>query len=382
MMRCLNVIAVISLFASLACGKPMLWIGEAQGENVEARDAGTDAAMPATPADSGAGASAEPEAGASPDASSGIDTAEPPRGDADPPDAGGVVDASEPKDPEPVPEDDEEDAGMPAEPERPTKFPTRAARCPELTGPGMYTFGEPRSRTLSVRIFIAPDAKTKPAPGGPLILYWHAFGSNSSEVLEGLGQAAIDDVVARGGVVASFVSKFCASCGLPDDAAWYVEDDVVSDHVVACALEQARIDTRHIHTLGLSAGGLRSVHLALARNDFIASIVSYSGGYIDTEPLPAMGPANKVAAIIAWGGPRDVIGIDFAAAARRWYETFEPRGHYVMMCNHGNGHTMPLDLAANVYQFFLEHPYRVQPEPYANGVPSQYPDYCSNELQR
>jgi poly(3-hydroxybutyrate) depolymerase len=38
------------------------------------------------------------------------------------------------------------------------------------------------------------------------------------------------------------------------------------------------IDTRHIHTAGMSAGGLQTTWMAYARSAYIASAVPYSGG--------------------------------------------------------------------------------------------------------
>jgi predicted esterase len=261
---------------------------------------------------------------------------------------------------------------------RPTDLPRALTPCPLLKGHGTYRFGDPSGRNLFVEIYIAPDAKTKPGPGGPLILYWHAVGDDSTEVVRGFGQPAIDEVLSQGGVVASFNTKLCASCGIADDAVWYDQDDPVTDHVVACALDQAAIDIRRIHSIGFSAGALRSLHLALARSNYIASVVSYSGGMLDDTV--AVDPNNKVPAILSYGRQGlDTIVLNFTDLSLTWYETNRARGYYSMLCAHNGTHDIPEELVPHVLQFFRDHPYRVQPEPYVTAIPAGYPKYCSNE---
>jgi predicted esterase len=283
-------------------------------------------------------------------------------------------------------EPDPEDAGAPdlprarpAEPSlRPSDLPHAQTPCPAIKGHGMYRFGDPNGRNLTVEIYMAPDAKSKPAPGGPLVLYWHAVGDDSTEVVQGFGQSAIDEVVAQGGVVASFNDKLCISCGLiAEDAAWYDEDQAVADHVVACAIDQANIDLRRIHSVGFSAGALLSLHLATSRSNYIASVVSYSGGMLDDSP-PA-DPDNKVPAILSYGRQgSDTIVLNFTDLSLQWYSTYRPRGYYSMMCQHDGTHIIPEALVPHVLQFLRDHPYRVAPEPYAAAIPAGYPSYCSN----
>jgi hypothetical protein len=251
--------------------------------------------------------------------------------------------------------------------------------CPQLKGDGTYTFGDPRGRNLSVQISIAADAKTKPGPGGALILYWHSFGANANEVNTGFGKPAIDAVVAQGGVVASFTSQLCVTCGLPEDVAWYPEDDAVSDQVVACAIEQAHIDVRHIHSLGFSAGALHSMHLAIVRSGYIASVISYSGGDPNVSPDQAQDAANPVAALLTYGKPGvDSAVADFPTLSLQWYDAHRMLGWYTLLCDHGGGHMIPMDFGPAAARFLADHPYKVTPEPYASMIPTEFPSYCSN----
>jgi predicted esterase len=259
------------------------------------------------------------------------------------------------------------------------QLPTLLGTCPQMTANGTYMFGNSMStRMMPVVIYIDPAAKAKPAPGGPLILYFHATGGQPSEVQRGFGDTAIQQVTAAGGVVASFTTTACAGCATTDDLVWWAEDDYVQDDVVACAVQQAKIDTHRIHALGWSAGALHSTHVALARSNYIASIISYSGGsYI--LPPPIQDPNNHVASIMSYGAQGvDSVILDFHLTSVDWYNTYQPKGYYTMMCDHEMGHMIPSDLAPKAYEFFIAHPFEVSPEPYASSVPSGYPAYCKN----
>ncbi|HET8934430.1 MAG TPA: hypothetical protein VFN67_13360 [Polyangiales bacterium] len=273
----------------------------------------------------------------------------------------------------------DDDAGSGMEPLllAPTKLPTVDGKCPDMKGNGTHMFSA-GGRSLMVDIFMRPDAKSMPAPGGPLVLYFHALDADSKQVTTAVGQAAIDRVVAQGGVVASFNAVPCLRCGLADDVVWYDEDDVVSDQVVACAIEKAQIDTRRIHTVGFSSGALHTMHLALARSNYIASVVSFSGG-VPATPNGPRDPTNKVPALLSFGREGvDNAVVDFNVSSHDWYNTYVPQGYYVMMCAHGRGHEIPPVLPDHVLRFLLDHPYRVDPEPYKTMIPSEFPTYCTN----
>jgi hypothetical protein len=265
-----------------------------------------------------------------------------------------------------------------------TQLPT-ATNCPALpTGTSSTvasgTIMVARSdQPVPVDIYMAPDAKSKPAPGGPVVLYYHASFEPlmSKEVQQGFLPANIQKVMDAGGVVAAFNHVACSSCQTTDDNWWYVEDDPVQDFVVACAIQQANIDTRHIHALGWSAGALHSTHIAFARAGYMASIISYSGG----NPLQAQSqdPTNHFSSILTYGDQgTDVVILDFNQNSHTYYSTYQPMGYYTMMCHHPGGHEIDPMVAPVSLEFFMAHPYEVSPEPYANGVPTDFPSYCGN----
>ena len=257
-------------------------------------------------------------------------------------------------------------------------LPMAPANCPMLRNGAVANFPRASGTNVPVTIYIDPSAKSKPDPGGPLIIYWHATLSNPGEVLQGFGQANISAVTAAGGVVAAPATTACSGCTTTDDGYWFLEDDVVADEIVACAVQQAKIDVKHIHTLGWSAGGLHTTHVAQARSNYIASFISYSGGLF-LLPSTDQNPANKVAGILTYGDPgSDVVILDFNAQSQSWYKMFQPKGWYSMMCHHPGGHEVDPQIAPLSLRFFKDHPFEVNPEPYASAVPSGYPSYCSN----
>lgn len=260
----------------------------------------------------------------------------------------------------------------------PTNLPT-ATNCPNLVNGATVQIARKNGSMMPVIIYIDPNAKSKPEPGGPIINYWHATGSNPAEVHSGFGDANIQQVTSMGGVVAAYTTTACSGCSTTDDLVWFVEDDDVQDTLVACAIQQAKIDVRHIHALGWSAGALHSDHVALARNNYMASVISYSGGQLFPVTLPD--PNAKVATIQTYGTTGDAVVIDFPTQSKAWYNTYQPKGWYTMMCKHAGGHAIDTGVAPVSLKFFMDHPYGVSPEPYANAIPAGFPSYCGNTIQ-
>ncbi|HEX3596938.1 MAG TPA: hypothetical protein VHU80_17635, partial [Polyangiaceae bacterium] len=252
------------------------------------------------------------------------------------------------------------------------QLPTATGTCPKFTNGGTITVG----RMSGIVTYIDPNAKNKPAPGGPLVLYYHATLSNPGEVMSGFGQANISKVTAAGGVVVAFKSTACSGCQTTDDNYWFVQDDPIQDTVVACAIQQANIDVKHIHALGWSAGALHTMHVALARSNYMASVISYSGGMPFATQV--QNPNNHVSSVLTYGDTNDVVVVDFNQNSKTYYSTYQPKSYYTMMCMHPGGHEVDPGVAPHSLEFFLAHPFEVSPEPYSSGPPSGWPSYCKN----
>ena len=227
------------------------------------------------------------------------------------------------------------------------------------------------------RVKVAMNASATP---GPLIIYWHATGSNTDEAAYALG-ATLTSLVDAGAVVVAPASDPAAG-----QFPWYLvnqstrqDDFLVADEIVGCLAAAGRIDTDRVHSMGMSAGGLQSTGMTFLRSSYTASLVTYSGGVPSIFTPPPLDPDNKSAALIFHGGPSDMVfGVDFQDAAQRFYDLLTADGHYAAQCNHGGGHSIPRDAAPSAAQFFADNPFGAWPSPYAAaGLPASFPAYCA-----
>lgn len=257
---------------------------------------------------------------------------------------------------------------------QPTMLPSPTGACPELVD-GDVMFAPAGIEPRAVRLWMSDAAATM---DGPLVFYWHGTGSQPLEAQYGLGAAYIEQVVAQGGIIAAPYHDPAAG-----DFPWFLvlgtqEDDLlVADEVLACAIEQVGVDTRRIHTIGMSAGGLQTAQLSFRRSGYIASAVPYSGGFVGPTP-PDQDPSNPMSAMIFHGGESDVVIVGFQEASERYLQVMQEAGRFGFICNHGMGHSVPQNGAqASVWKFFHDHPFGTQPSPYAEALPADFPDYCA-----
>ncbi len=218
------------------------------------------------------------------------------------------------------------------------------------------------------------------AARGPLILYWHATGSQPSEAAYSLGAAAAG-FVAAGGVVAAPYSDPAAG-----QFEWFIvnqrtdqDDFLLADEIVACLAQAGRIDTSHVHSWGMSAGALQTTGMSFLRSSYMASVATYSGGVPPQFTPPPLDPDNLFAAMIFDGGPTDTaFSVDFQAASETYRSLLNAAGHFTTICNHGGGHSIPRSAAPSVLTFFADNGFGAWPSPYvAAGLPAGFPAYCS-----
>jgi hypothetical protein len=256
----------------------------------------------------------------------------------------------------------------------PENLPTPTGACPSFAS-GNMTFSPAGIDERSVKLWVGDN----PQPGGMLVIYWHAYGSDPIEAEYNLSGPVIDAILDQGGVVAAPYKA--------DDVGefpWFVvnnsprpDDMLLGDEIVACALEQVGIDPRRIHSTGMSAGGLQTVAFTMARSSYIASVTSFSGGAY-TE-LPFEDSANHFAAMIIHGGDNDIFGglVNFKTLSLAWFEQLTANGNFAFLCDHGGGHTLPNDYGASVANFFYAHPFGTEPSPYVGDLPPSFPADCA-----
>jgi hypothetical protein len=230
---------------------------------------------------------------------------------------------------------------------------------------------------------------TKGSTPAPIVFYWHGTGSNAAEATMFM-QPQITEITQEGGLVASF-STSTSQGQDTGDAVWYTGDFVMADQILACAVQQLNINTREIYTAGCSAGGLQAGAMMFSRSDYLAAAMPNSGG--ETFANAYMQENAHVPSVMtAHGGSADMVVISFATASATLdmdiasrAASSKPPGGYAIDCNHGGGHcgiffAPAVDYAAYIsaqWQFCKDHPYGVSQDPYASGLPSSFPSYCT-----
>lgn len=258
---------------------------------------------------------------------------------------------------------------VPSEGTQPTKLPTATGTCPAMKT-GTATFAG-----QSVQLWVGPEGKK-----GPLLMYWHATGMTSAEVQTGFS-ALIADVQKNGGVVASFASTNMQGM-TTGNMVWYTGDFVTADEVVACSVAAGLVDPRRIHTSGYSAGGLQCGAMVYQRSGYLASALCMSGGIMMPGIYQLQDKAHVPAVVAAHGkAGSDVIVIDFSACSADLCADITKRGGFAVNCDDGGDHIMGMfgrmmTMGNVASTFFKDHPFGVNPYPYASGLPSVFPATC------
>ena len=133
------------------------------------------------------------------------------------------------------------------------------------------------------------------------------------------------------------------------------------------------VDPRRIYTMGCSAGGLFSTAMAALRSSYVAAAAPNSGGQAIELPFQDM---HTPPLMTVHEPPGSTLVIDFAYASAAADKAFKARGGFVIDCNTGAGHCGGGPLAPDVWQFFLAHPFGVNPEPWTAGLPSTFSTRC------
>jgi predicted esterase len=250
--------------------------------------------------------------------------------------------------------------------------------CPDFRA-GQATF-MPDGRARRVEIAMSDRVDET---DGALVFSWFATGGTPDQALGFLGRAVIAAIEDQGGIVVAPYADQPSSrrpwYNTPSGPGEGDQDLRLMDEVVACARASIGIDLRRIHSIGMSAGGLQTSQVALRRSGYLASVVVYSGG-LPTEAVPPdQDPANKFASMILYGGATDISpvdGISFPEATDRLVQLLGEQERFVLLCDHGGGHSVPVDAQQSVWRFFTDHQYGTQPSPYAEGIPDGFVDYC------
>ena len=238
---------------------------------------------------------------------------------------------------------------------RPPGEPSDGA-CPAMNETGTEIFssgGQDRTVTM-----VVPDQISN---GMPLVYFFHGLLDPGSIPIP-------TSYIASGLRLQSLANELGVVFALPQSGTmarlgfqfylWDLEnaagaDIQLYDDLRACAHQQLGIDLRRVHAIGNSGGALFTTVLVGSRSDTLASIVELSGGSdIDMLTFDAPWSAYRtpdvaVPSLLVTGGETDewpgggMTLIDFDASTRGLARQLSNDGHYVVLCEHQLGHTVP-----------------------------------------
>ena len=175
------------------------------------------------------------------------------------------------------------------------------------------------------------------------------------------------------------------------------------DEVLTCLVTHYSLDLDRVHSVGFSMGGILTDMLGDIRGADLASLLTFSGGYLSDGAnvatlgalasfisWPAPNHTNGYVQVLLSGGTTDAYALGGIATAH--FDTFATNdltylndlGHDVIKCDHGEGHTAPVTGfgGTQVVEFLQDHPRGVVNSPYVlDGLPADFPSYCSVSAQ-
>lgn len=204
----------------------------------------------------------------------------------------------------------------------------------------------------------------------PLIFSWHGLGGGAAGYLSetGFNSNTGAFIIAPDG--RGLAGTEYAQTTLDDN-----EDLAFFDDLVTCATAQLAVDENRIYSEGMSAGGLFTSYLAMLRPDVLAAATPFSGGLIISYPSPD----PTIPVLASWGGEGDIaVGQNFNTFATEFIDDLVSSGHFVVACDHGEGHERKPEWTPYALQFMLDHPKGVGTSPYlTDGLPEVFPDFCT-----
>jgi hypothetical protein len=211
---------------------------------------------------------------------------------------------------------------------------------------------------------------------GSLVFYWHGTGSNAGEVNLLLPAQARQDILSSGGIIVSFGATTGTGGDCSGTATFSKDDFAIADQIAACAVRDYGIDPTRIYTTGCSAGGLQAGCMGALRSSYIAAVVPNSGG--EVFQLPIEDAAHVPSVMTMHGGSSDMVVVAFSQTSATYDTQMKKAGGFVVNCDHGGGHCQaPAALYNAGWEFMKAHPFGVEPEPFAAGLPASFPSFCS-----
>jgi predicted esterase len=254
---------------------------------------------------------------------------------------------------------------VPAGPTAPAPKAYSGGECPTFTE-GTNTFTSD-GRERDVRVFLPPSPE-----GAGFVTLWHGAGdsaSNFSNAFDAQGVADEYNVVVFVPSSTGLAFEWPILAGEDTDI-----DAVLFDDLVACADEQFDINNNRVYTTGFSAGALWSTWLLMNRAEYLAAVITFSGG-TDASVVLYSTPAEDVPVLAIHGGPSDTFAIiNFSDMTEAMVESLTEDGHPIIMCDHGRGHTIPFNPYDWAFPWLFAQSWGEPDMP--APLPSSWPAFC------
>jgi len=275
----------------------------------------------------------------------------------------------------------------------PTPEEPSSGDCPDMTQSHTTSFtSSGQDRTVTI---VVPD---EPVDNMPLVFFFHGLLDTVSTpnptqyMANALGLQAFANeeraviVLPQSGVLERMGYEFFM---------WDIEDGespdlTLFDDLRSCAYSDLGIDLFQVHSMGFSGGALFSTVVARERSPMLASMVEMSGGsdismLTFDEPLSTYTtPENPVPALLISGGSDDqwpgngATLVHFSSATDTLQDKLVEDGHFVVRCEHNQGHTVPYTASLAARQWVTSHKLG-EPSPIeASGIDNleNYSDWC------
>lgn len=254
----------------------------------------------------------------------------------------------------------------------PLEEPSEGA-CPDLGDGGSITMtsaGEERN----VRIIVPATG----AEGAPVVFVWHPLGATARQMVTWLDLETWADEVGAVLVLPDSLDTNLFEWEFLNDATSENHDLVLYDDLRTCLYEQWAVDLGRVTSTGMSAGGLWTSYLGIHRSETLATILPMSGG--TGSVVEYQRPDVTFPAMLVYGGEDDTWGgggveVDFGEATEQFAAELHDDGHYVVLCDHGRGHTFPSGAQDMMSAWLLGHTFGKE-SPYLDGDLSDFPEWC------
>ncbi len=225
-------------------------------------------------------------------------------------------------------------------------------------------------KTRSVQVLLPASG----AEGKPVVFVWHPLGGTAQDMIRWLRLRSwvdeVDAVVVAPDALASSMWEW----GFFGDA---TDDLTLYDDLRTCLVQDLGVDATRFSATGMSAGALWTTYLALHRGDTLATVAPFSGG-TPNGILAYEAPAGPMPVVLFHGGETDIYGgglVDFYEATYTLADGLVDDGHFVVLCDHGGGHTLPAE-ARDAMSLWLPGQVYGEPTPFEQGDVTELAPYC------